>query len=244
VNKKSAGTKSERSIIQVFVEYLDNQRYPGIRILDWPEDHNDNDIDAVADGLAIEHTSIDTLPDQRQRSAWFVKTVGSLEEEVGQLAFRLSISFPFDAIKRKQEWVKIRLELMEWILQSAPSLPDGHHRIKLTSMPFTLNINKSSSSKPGLFLSRFVPEDDHSLPRRVGESIQRKAKKLVQYKEKGYRTLLIIESDDLALMNTEKMARAVKTGCPDGKPAWVDEIWFVDTSIETEPEFYDFTNLF
>jgi hypothetical protein len=45
-------------------------------------------------------------------------------------------------------------------------------------------------------------------------------------------------------MDTGTVAEAVRAGCPNGKPDWVDEIWFVDTSIDTDPEFHDFTNLF
>lgn len=244
MNLNFAGAKRERPIIQSFVEYLAGHGYPGIQVQDWPEDRNKNDIDAIANGLAIEHTSIDTLPNQRQKSAWFLKVVADLEAEFrNQPGFRLHITFPYDAIKRKQEWSKIKSELKNWILQTAPKLSDGHHRIQLAPLSCILNVNKSSSRKPGLFFARSVLEDD-SLSERIGESIRRKSKKLVRYKEKGFKALLLLESDDIALMNTHKMARAIKAGCPDGKPDWIDEIWFADTSIDTEMEFHNFTNLF
>jgi len=114
VNEKSAGTKRERAVILAFVQHLASHGHPDIQVQDWPEDHNKNEIDAIADGLAIEHTSIDILPDQRQKSAWFVKAVGCLEEEFrNQITFRLYVGFPFDAIKRNQKWGQIRLELKE-----------------------------------------------------------------------------------------------------------------------------------
>lgn len=53
--------------------------------------------------------------------------------------------------------------------------------------------------------------------------------------------MLLIENDDLALMNEFRMLEAIQEAYPEGLPDGVDEIWYADTSIPTEIEFYNFT---
>jgi len=55
--------------------------------------------------------------------------------------------------------------------------------------------------------------------------------------------VLLIESDDLALMNEDIMLNAVRKTYPEGLPPGVSEIWYSDTSIPSEIEFRDFTEL-
>src|SRR6266446_4368232 len=52
---------TDREVIESFVAFLAAHGRPGLVVTDWPEDHKDGEIDAVAGDLAIEHTSIDTL---------------------------------------------------------------------------------------------------------------------------------------------------------------------------------------
>ena len=65
--------------------------------------------------------------------------------------------------------------------------------------------------------------------------------KLNPYKIRGFTTVLLVESFDMALMNEFKMAEAIKTAYPEGRIAGVDQVWFADTSIQTEVQFQDFT---
>jgi hypothetical protein len=50
--------RKDQKVIKAFVNYL------GLEVDEWPEDYNQNDIDAIAGPLAIEHTSVDTLPNR------------------------------------------------------------------------------------------------------------------------------------------------------------------------------------
>ena len=58
----------------------------------------------------------------------------------------------------------------------------------------------------------------------------------------GYTTLLLVESEDIALMNESKMLAAVRKAFPDGLPIGVEHLWYVDTSIPREILFKDFTS--
>jgi hypothetical protein len=76
-------------------------------------------------------------------------------------------------------------------------------------------------------LSRPAPDDD-TVPARLGEQIRRKAKKLSGYKAKGYTTVLLLETKDIALMNPHKMLEAARESMGGAMIPGVDQIWYVE----------------
>ena len=79
------------------------------------------------------------------------------------------------------------------------------------------------------------------MPDRIFEQFERKAHNLSKYRDKGFTTILLIESDDLTLMDDMLMLESIKTAYPKGLPVGVDKIWFADTSIQSAIEFINFT---
>jgi hypothetical protein len=89
-------SRLEDKVIEAFVMYLAGKLYPGLQIIEWPDKNNTRtpDIDAIAEAagkrIAIEHTSADSLPNQRLHNDRFMEAIGHLEEEIkGQLNCRL-----------------------------------------------------------------------------------------------------------------------------------------------------------
>ena len=74
---KSLRKLTDKQVISLFVEYLATQGNPGLKVDTWPDEENrqSSDIDAIAGHLAIEHSSFDTIPNQRRNAAWFVQVV-------------------------------------------------------------------------------------------------------------------------------------------------------------------------
>jgi hypothetical protein len=54
-------------VVQLFVDHLKKNGFPQLQIVCRPdeEDRNQEDIDAIAPPFAIEHTSVDSLKNQR-----------------------------------------------------------------------------------------------------------------------------------------------------------------------------------
>jgi len=235
---------SERDVINAFVAYLRKNGHPRLRVDRWPDQENRNspEIDAIAGPFAIEHTSIDTLPNQRRDSDRFSRVVARIGQELeGQLPFRLSVTLEYHAIRTGQNWTEIREALKEWINHDAYSLPERSSVIEdAPGIPFRLHVSKSGTGRPGLFFARRKPDDD-TLPKRVRDAFTRKAEKLAKHKKLGYITILLVENDDIALMHEAKMLEAIKTAFPSEKPEGVDQVWYVDTSIEIDGEFRNFT---
>jgi len=171
-----------------------------------------------------------------------MKAVGELENNLSRkLRFRLRIMIPYQAIQIGQNWSCIKDAFKYWIMESSPSLADGIHFIDgIKGIPFGFRVNKSSHRAPGLFFSRSAPEDD-SLPERLRTQLERKAPKLMPYKQEGYTTILLVESEDIALMNEDLMLDGIRRAFAKCPPEGVDQLWYADTTIPEKLLFYDFT---
>src|SRR6266446_9159588 len=95
---------TDREVIESFVAFLAAHGRPGLVVTDWPEDHKDGEIDAVAGDLAIEHTSIDTLKHQRRDSDWFVRLIAGLEQEVPKPNYLLWLFVREADVRRPRRW--------------------------------------------------------------------------------------------------------------------------------------------
>lgn len=234
----------DRDIVDALIAHLRDHGDPALQLDRRPDDENrdSSDIDAIAGAFAIEHTSIDTLPNQRRDSDWFMRATGGLDQELpSKPPFRLKIILEYDAVSRGQNWAAIRQALKEWIINEAPHLADGRHILDTNpGVPFRLHVTKANDRRPGVFFGRWEP-DDNTLPDRIREQFDRKARKLAKYHGPGTTTVLLVENDDLALMNEGKMLEAIRQAYSNGPPPGVDQIWYADTSIPSEIEFRDFT---
>ncbi len=235
---------NDRDVVDAFVVHLRDHGHPALQLERRPDEENrgSSDIDAIAGPFAIEHTSIDTLPNQRRDSDWFMRATGKLEQELPSTPpFRLSITLEYNAVGIGQNWVAVRAALRSWVSNKAPSLPEGRSLVEnAPGIPFRLHVVKSSERRPGVFFARFQPDDD-TLPARVKAAFDRKAEKLARYQKPGVTTILLVENDDMALMNEWKMLKAIQTAFPMGPPPGVDQVWYADTSIQSALEFREFT---
>lgn len=236
----------DKQVVLAFIDYLQKNGHSGLKLDRIPDNENraSADVDAIAGEFAIEHTSIDTVRDQRRDSDWFVKAVGELEAELSaQITFRLKIIIPYDGIKTGQNWSIIRQAFHSFVISVAPSLPDGQHVIQNhLNIPFEFRITKASERTPGLFFYRIAPDDD-TLSLRIQEQFDRKAEKLTKYKQNGKTTILLVESGDIALMDKQIMLDAIRVAYGGNLPKEVDNIWYADTSISPYIEFQDFTQI-
>lgn len=234
----------DRSVVDFFVGYLRDNGHPGLEIDRRPEDEPSEPykIDAIAGPFAIEHTSVDTIANQRRDSHWFMQAVGGLEAEVSpEVPYRLRITLPYEGVRRGQDWAEIRNAFKEWIANSSNVLADGQHSIReAPGIPFEFRVNKVTAARHGVIFSRLAP-DNSDLPDRVRDQLSKKAEKLAPYKGDGYTTVLLVESEDIALMNESKMLEAIWTASSGSLPAGVDQVWFADTSIPSELLFHDLT---
>lgn len=233
-----------RELVNKFVTYLQKHGYPNLKVDYYPDEINRStpDIDAIAGPLRIEHTSIDTIPDQRLNSDRFMKFIGNLEKELNFLPFYLGITLEYDAITTGQDWEMIRSLLKNWIFKVALCLTvvKPYTSCKVPGVPFTIYVTKETGFRGGVRFSRFPPDDD-TLSIRIRDLFDKKAEKLAPYQVVGKTTVLLVENEDIALMNDWKLLNAVQKTYLEGLPSGVDEIWYADTSIKERVRFINFT---
>lgn len=233
----------DKEVIEAFVVYLCENGHPGLVVDNWPdlENRKSSDIDAIAGKFAIEHTSVDSVENQRRYGDWFVRVVEPLAKKFkNALPFKLSLEFPYEGIVKGQDWDAMRCALETWVSNEVVGLSDGPHQICIPSVPFNFRAIKDSKASRGLFFSRNDPGDAR-LASRLSVHLSRKMAKLEPYKAMGKTTILLIESDDIALMNTNKMLEGIQSAFGSGMPEHIDQVWYVDTSIQSDLEFWDFT---
>ena len=240
---------SQNEVIDLFIKHLPQHGFPGIKLDYRPDEQNRNskDIDAIAGPLAIEHTSIDTVPNQRRYSDWFLQVIKPLENGYqSKLPYRIGIILPYEGIQKGQDWSSITGAFREWIDTQSSKIPFSNrlqHYKDIPGIPFEFHVSKRESEFPGVIFSRIAPED-HTLPNRLKEQLDQKIEKLIPYKSKDKTTVLLVESDDIGLMNEDYMMDGLKAAYPNGLPSGLDMIWFADTSIPEEVLFYEMTGAF
>lgn len=236
----------DKVIIEQFVYFLSKNGYPHLRLERFPDEENRNtpDVDAIAGDFAIEHTSIDTVTNQRRDADYLKRIISELKNNFSStLPFRLRLVIPYEAIKPNQNFSKIREALQLWLTTVVHTFPDGWHEVsEQINIPFRFFIDKRSDRPPGLFFARSKPQMD-SLPERLPAQLNRKVKKLVSYKTKGKNTMLLVESGDIALMNEDKMLEYIDKALGKEILKDIDQIWCADSSISDLPEDVEFRNL-
>jgi hypothetical protein len=229
-----------RQVVDAFIAHRATTDHPGIQVECRPDEveRNDAAIDAIAGPLAIEHTSIDTVKEQRRDDARFMAVVAELGAELGSaITSCVSLLFPYDGVQVGQDWFAMKASLRAWIVGEAPNLPDGIHAANIPGVPFSVRVEKAGPAtgrQPGLFFMRMAPPEP-DLTSRLRALIERKTAKLAPHRAQGQTTSLIVESDDIALMNRSKLASAVASGFASGLPPELDELWYADTSVPRHP---------
>ena len=228
---------SDYDVIAAFIRHLQEQGHPDLTISCYPDKVNRSttDIDAIAGPFAIEHTSIDTIPNQRRNNDWFKRVTQGLSEEFSdQISFRLTINFYDGSIMRGRDCKKIRQAFKNWISEEKdnPRLAEGPNWINnVPGIPFRFHVIKKYDLSAGVRFGRFPP-DSTNLPCRIKNILDRKIEKLKKYKDLGKTTVLLIESNDIALMDIQgrTVLDAIRKAYPFGLPIGIDEIWYVDTA--------------
>ena len=143
---------SEQEVIIAFVKHLGlTIGQANLSVDKWPDKENriEPEIDAIAGDFAIEHTSVDSVANQRQFDDWFSQVVNGLDNVIRDYVdCGLTITLEFRAIWKGMKWSSIRTDLRNWIVYCAPSLQIGHHEIILptstqTEFPIVMHVWRS-----------------------------------------------------------------------------------------------------
>lgn len=177
-------------------------RYPDTE----PDARNRPEIDAYAEAplspsLAIEHTRIESFAAQLEDSARIDTVCSGLEEHLRTRGARgFALVFPLYAFAKGFSWKASRELIIDHVL-STPG--PGVHDIPGVPFPITL------LARPPFYdvsIARFAPTTtklEADLAASIAKALHHKRQALQGYRASGARTLLIVESSDIALVNPQ-----------------------------------------
>ena len=232
----------DKNTITKFVNHLRKNGYPDLKIDRWPDRENRTtpEIDAIAGQFAIEHTSIDTLSNQRESDDWFLRIIGDLESELAnKLTFNLMVRFEYEVFTQKHNWKLLHEALKRFIVEDTPTLGSGYHKLDdVPGISFTIHLDKSTESPVfGLRFARLSPQglrpelpwcqNRKQPPVRSNfrPQLDSKIQKLVRYKADGKTKVLLIENPDF-LKDHSTLLYWITEVYPQGFSADVDQIWY------------------
>lgn len=227
-----------------------NMRY---EIIDYPDKRERNlpACDALAiigsKKVAIEHTSVDSVPQQRRDSARFMKVLGPLDLDLKNKlptpgSYWLSVHMnAIPALKRK-EWDGIRNRIHEWCLKVANSLeigspysaPKHFVRAMPEGVPFEVTLYRWPGEDGRFLITRLAPNDlEDQRKDAISQTISSRGSKVSDYRIVGYRTILVLESNDIALANASLIGQAFIRAAKDlNSMIMPDEVYLVETEMK------------
>jgi hypothetical protein len=210
---------------------------------------------------AMEHTIVEAFPEQIRTGVGFGSFVAPIEKALDHcLPFpgTFHLAFPIDPRKelKAKEVQAAQATIIAWVKEKAAELhaecsdqptrtqmPRGHTNFRKgrpTDLSFDLHLSRETGwwmpekSKGRLSVARFAPPDYEMLrKRRIETALKRKLPKLEEWKKTGARSVLVLESGDIALSNHIVIRDAVEHALTE-RSDHPDEIWLVDTTIAAE----------
>lgn len=226
--------QQERRIIS---EWVAIQRSLGVEIQEpeWRDEPHNGDIEAIAFPFAVEHTSVDSIENQRLYEAHFKTVFQDLHKMTIAPPARIKLSInleDFVGIDNKN----LRAALILWLQNEAPKLPDGHSRgSQIIDIPVEWRCWKYSNRPPGLYFGLAV--DTEKGRNEIAHLLNRKDQKLETYRRQGLTSVVIVESDDFQLMAPDIfLEMAVKAN--GNQKFSINQLWFADTSLD-DIEFWE-----
>ena len=199
---------------------------------------------------AIEHTQIEAFKRQIATGVSLMQLIDPVKQALcGELPGPpiYEMIFPIDPSLDVTETglEQLQKNLIKWVCKNAQLL---HGQDSITAKPpgfpyeITLQciaLSPSSGRKPGMLgAKRRAPDDIEVLrSKRLKQALRKKCPKLQDCKEEGARTVLVLESDDIALTEDSGVGKAL-AGLQEelaDELQFPDEIYFIETDLEQGP---------
>lgn len=245
--------KHEREVCLIVAQLLAQRKAGVLDDLEWLEDRERQkkvvELRAKIGPLTIvlEHTRIESFPEQITDDHRFMDFLGPLESKLnGRLPtpgyYQLCVA-P-GALKGIKNIKKIQNAIEAWILMEAPKLELGspltapRHMVKgrPTGVPFEIGLYRWEGTghfHGQLRLARYSPEDiETGRKQRIRIALESKCPKLKKAKEDGYISILVLESNDIALANSAAIGTAVVEELKKRENDIPDVICLMETEIE------------
>jgi hypothetical protein len=193
---------------------------------------------------AMEHRRVESFDGQIAGGKAFLRLLEPLEEELaGQLPGRFSLVVDIDAATgvRVSAHAGLRQHIREWVLDHAAGLEGeaetgGERRYRTTAqpegIPFPITLQRRPLTGSEILISRYAPPDvEERRDAVMARALARKLPKLAAQQKLGCVSVLVLESDDIALGNRDAIGRSFgrAVSARDDAP---DHVFLVETELQ------------
>jgi len=234
----------QKKVINAVLQRYNQAAETAYTIMKWPdeEERNARACDAYAESpglpnLAIEHTIIPSFPLQKQYDAQFMRVIGDLEAELKHsFPFQLSLAIPMLSIRKGQDWAQIKEAVKAWLIANSTAISVGHSSATIPGIPFEVSLDRDNDLPPLFTVARWLDSSlnvREQLADSIAAALTDKDHQLSGYFQAGDQTLLILESQDIALVNRGMIYKAFLTARALVRPKHIGQVWLAETY---EPE--------
>ncbi len=183
---------------------------------------------------AVEHTRVEAFEGQIHDGANFMKLLGAVETALnGLVPGRFRLAIPVGAASKKPLNVRdAQMELTQWVLDISKTMADEQVVVlRSRFLECDVHLMKAHSRESRLIALRaWDPVDgDKRRVERIRRALEAKIPKLLNdAKESGSESVLVLESNDIALSNVFEVAAAFKAAC-EGLTSLPDLVFLTET---------------
>jgi len=242
--------KHEDKVCNTIIHFISKRKNLIIHKICYPDKEKkentptvDRIIKCAAVEIVLEHTLIESYPEQITDRKRVAKLLGPLRTEVaGQLPKpgHYELSIDVGAVTGAKNAERIQKALIKWIKKKGPLLyigspnvaPAHYIREKPDGVPFQVTLYRWPRRDGEFWISVNAPEDLEKHRReRIRKALEDKCPKLCKARGDKRISILLLESDDLYLSNCCDTADAVVDELK-GRDDTPDEVYLVETEIE------------
>lgn len=216
---------NQKACIDFFLSQINNIFEIETSILEYPDKviRNQKACDAIASigvkTVAVEHTSMDCYENQREENAHFLELFNPVKEALEKelkVPGKFEISTDAKINLKGFDYNKVRPLIIKSCLQKARKLkfgspetaPNHFTILKIPGIPFNIKLTRWKGKNCVSLCCHSIEEIQTELMSVLDKAVKSRGKKVAQYRNEGYRTALLIESQDMQLTNDSMIRQA------------------------------------
>ncbi len=218
------------------------KHYPAsYAVTSWPEESNRNapEIDAYAEApgappLAIEVTKIESFADQRFDDRQIEELACALEPDLTAI-FPHGVNILIESLVMRPglDWKSIRGKIRHYLTGLVRCLEPGLSRHVIEGVPFPIFVSYEPEIRTPLAVGRIAPSDEAksvALMVSTEKALRHKAPRLQEYRKVGARSVLVLESHDIALISHVHVYSVFLKARKRVDASHLDDVWFCRTA--------------
>lgn len=225
----------EHNAIEDFCARITELSGSSTKVIEWPDEENPGKgyCDALivrnSKQIALDHRVVLSFNNHFKDNALLYSIVAPLQTSLDGLysGHRIRISIRVHGLPKGSR-DKMREELKKGCIKALEETPADSriHKHFIAGVPCEVWVSKTPSERPGCFVGRILPKDqDAELNDEALRALQAKSKQFGRFKENGFYTILLLDTDDFSSLNEHMLANAFSLAIGQCDITSIDEVY-------------------